>query len=61
MKEQTCCFTGHRKIPQEQYPILSTRLEQSIRTLVTQGIIYYVAGGALGFDYEKQKIMRSEI
>lgn len=50
MREKTCCFTGHRRIPTEDYAAISKRLEQIIRELYRQGIIYYGAGGALGFD-----------
>ncbi len=49
-RDLTCCFTGHRSIPQEQIPILKEELETLIRSLVKQGVIYYGAGGALGFD-----------
>lgn len=50
MKEQTCCFTGHRKIPAEQYARIAERLRAAIIRLIHQGVIYYGAGGALGFD-----------
>ncbi len=50
VRDLTCCFTGHRSIPQEQIPILEEKLETLIRSLVKQGVIYYGAGGALGFD-----------
>ena len=49
MKEKTCCFTGHRKIispiDDVQHLIYIT-----IEKLVNSGVIYYGAGGALGFD-----------
>ena len=50
MRHQTCCFTGHRKIPSGQEGMLRAGLERTIRALERQGIIYYGAGGALGFD-----------
>jgi len=50
MRDKTCCFTGHRNIPQEQIPVLEKKLETLIRALVEQNIVYYGAGGALGFD-----------
>ncbi len=50
LKARTCCFTGHRIIPQGEYKELSIRLERIVRELISQGIIYYGAGGALGFD-----------
>ena len=49
MKEKTCCFTGHRKIIapiDDVQHILYTTIEK----LINSGVIYYGAGGALGFD-----------
>ena len=48
--EQTCCFTGHRHIPPEHLPELTLALEQTLRTLISQGFRQFLAGGALGFD-----------
>lgn len=50
MKKQTCCFTGHRKIPLEQYESIAERLKSEIIDLIHQGVIYFGVGGALGFD-----------
>ena len=50
MREQTCCFTGHRSIPQSQEPYITWRLEEVIRPLIGQGIRYFGSGGARGFD-----------
>ena len=50
IKDKTCCFTGHRNISQAQIPVLTTTVTATIRMLVAQGVIYYGAGGALGFD-----------
>ena len=50
MREKTCCFTGHRKIPPEEQAEISDRLEHIIISLYQQGIQTYEAGGALGFD-----------
>ena len=50
MKSKTCCFTGHRQIPKEVRPALEQELEQTLRDLTAQGVVYYGAGGALGFD-----------
>lgn len=50
MKEYTCCFTGHRKIPFEQYECIAERLKLAIIMLIKKGVIYFAAGGALGFD-----------
>ena len=50
MKNQTCCFTGHRFIPANDYPEIQKRLESEILQLIHQGVQYFGAGGALGFD-----------
>lgn len=50
MKERTCCFTGHRKIPSGDIRRLSRRLKEEIEKLIDEGYCYFGAGGALGFD-----------
>lgn len=49
MKEQVCCFTGHREM---EMPIgeVRRRIEEVISHLISKGVIYLGAGGALGFD-----------
>ena len=50
MRNETCCFTGHRKVPPEERAGITDRLERVIISLYQQGIRAYEAGGALGFD-----------
>lgn len=50
LKEKTCCFTGHRVIPARVLPALAEELEQRLRGLIGEGVCYFGAGGALGFD-----------
>ena len=50
MKEKTCCFTGHRELPEEQLPQLRNALFKVIARLAAQGITRFACGGALGFD-----------
>lgn len=50
MREQTCCFTGHRQIPQGEQAEIIARLERTIINLNQKGVRFYGAGGALGFD-----------
>ena len=49
IREKTCCFTGHRILPKDQ-GLLQKRLEETIIRLIENGVIYFYAGGALGFD-----------
>lgn len=50
MKDDTVCFSGHRKIPPEQVDALARRLRLTIINLIEDGYIYFLTGGALGFD-----------
>ena len=50
MREQVCCFTGHRRIPRNELKGIEERLEATITELYSRGVVYYGAGGALGFD-----------
>lgn len=48
--ERTACFTGHRNIPFARRLHIKKQLNEIVEKLVEQGVIYYGAGGALGFD-----------
>lgn len=50
MRDQTCCFSGHRIIPNQERERIAHRLEEEIRKLIQQEYRYFGAGGALGFD-----------
>jgi len=50
MKSHTACFTGHRRIPAADLPLLSKILEETIENLICQGVIYWGCGGAIGYD-----------
>ncbi len=50
MKKITACFSGHRKIPPEQYEMIARRLKRETTKLIEKGYLYFGAGGALGFD-----------
>ena len=49
-RQRTCCFTGHRSISESGYERISYRLEMELRKLIENGVTFYGAGGALGFD-----------
>ncbi|MDD5924073.1 MAG: SLOG family protein [Clostridia bacterium] len=50
MKKHTCCFTGHRKIPPEEVPVVTQRLRNVLMESIKNGYRYFGSGGALGFD-----------
>lgn len=42
-----CCFTGHRKIPENELSNLQKRLQKTVKGLLKQGVTTFYAGGAL--------------
>lgn len=50
MRSQTCCFTGHRFLPENEKEKISLVLESTVLSLIHSGYRYFGAGGALGFD-----------
>lgn len=50
LRSQTCCFTGHRRLPAERLGWISARLDAEVERLIGEGIRCFAAGGALGFD-----------
>ena len=49
-KEHTCCFTGHRSIPDEYVSKVKRLLCKAVEQLFKNGITTFVSGGAVGFD-----------
>ena len=50
MRNNTCCFTGHRKLPYGQKEHVLDRLRKTVSDLAEKGYRNFVTGGALGFD-----------
>lgn len=50
MKSRTCCFSGHRSLPQCDLEQITERTKEAIISSIYDGYCYYGAGGALGFD-----------
>ena len=50
MRLYTCCFTGHRVLPEKDYTILKNRLRERAEAAIRSGYRYFGCGGALGFD-----------
>ncbi len=48
--EITCCFTGHRVLPEEKIEQIKERLDREVDILAAQGVTNFISGGALGFD-----------
>ena len=50
MKENICCFTGHRKINPELFPQIRIAVNKVIHSLIEKGVTEFRCGGARGFD-----------
>ena len=50
MKNKTCCFTGHREIPDTEYGITHKKTREAIMMLIDKGVERFIVGGAVGFD-----------
>lgn len=51
MNTNTCCFSGHRKLPAQDLDCLRRKLDKTIIYLHREkGIDHFISGGALGFD-----------
>ncbi|MDE7194129.1 MAG: DUF1273 domain-containing protein [Oscillospiraceae bacterium] len=48
-KLKVACFSGHRRLPRDCGELRS-RLRSAIVSLIEQGVVFFGAGGALGFD-----------
>ena len=57
LRQRTCCFTGHRVIPEKDLPGILRRTEQAVRRLIEQGVIFFGVGGAIGYDTEAAKML----
>lgn len=50
MENKICCFTGHRKIDDNEIIKLPAELDRRIEKLYSLGVREFRAGGAIGFD-----------
>ena len=50
MRRNSCCFTGHRSIPTDQYQRIFDLTEIVVENFINKGYRYFCTGGALGFD-----------
>ena len=50
MRSKTCCFTGHRRIPVDEYETVKLRVRDTVIKAIQNGYCYFGAGGSWGFD-----------
>lgn len=59
MKEQCCCFTGHRVLSTSEKAALRVLLRRELKRLLGEGYTTFLSGGALGFDtLAAQEVLR---
>ena len=56
----SCCFTGHRTIPDGELCAVKEKLRHAVRLLASCGFTYFICGGALGFDMLAEQIILEE-
>lgn len=50
MQAKTCCVTGHRQIPQEQWADVENALRVEVRRAIEDGYVHFISGFARGAD-----------
>ena len=50
MKNNTCSFAGHQKLPARKIKHIIKHLDDEIEKLIQQGVTNFISGGNLGFD-----------
>lgn len=50
MRSKTCCFTGHRRIPVDEYETVKLRVRDTVIKAIRNGYCYFGVGGSWGFD-----------
>ena len=50
LRNEVCCFAGHRIIAKGELLRLKKRLSNTIESLIHQGVLSFACGGAIGFD-----------
>lgn len=59
VRENSCCFTGHRRIALRESLLVRRRLRAEILRLIEEGVDTFLAGGAVGFDtLAAQEVLR---
>ncbi len=57
MKNISCCYTGHRDIPQREIPAVYKKIKEETEKLILGGILHFYTGGAIGFDMLALKVL----
>ena len=51
LREKTCCFSGHRVLPEQELTVIRARTERVVSSLVEEKqACFFGVGGAMGYD-----------
>ena len=50
MRENTCCFTGHRALPADGEAAIRQKIREAVLARMEEGYTDFMVGGARGFD-----------
>ena len=50
LKDQTCCFTGHRIIANAKKKAIFDKTREVVVSLIEKGVRFFGVGGAIGYD-----------
>ena len=56
-EKRTCCFSGHRILPEESVEAIRKELGVVIDEYIKKGYNQFISGGALGFDLLAAKLV----
>ncbi|MCL1862807.1 MAG: DUF1273 domain-containing protein [Defluviitaleaceae bacterium] len=59
-KQNTCCFSGHRRFSKGVVSQIEKRLSEAIDQLILQGVTDFISGGAVGFDHMAATLVLSK-
>ena len=52
-----CCFTGHRRLPEEFRGKIEEKTSHVVDVLISAGYRWFLAGGALGYDMLAERVV----
>lgn len=60
MNEKTCCFTGHREIPEDKSAYVEAMLRKAVDEAIEDGYTRFISGFAEGTDLMFAAIVAEE-
>ena len=61
LKDQTCCFTGHRIIANEKKKAIFDKTREVVVSLIEKGVRFFSVGGAIGYDTIAERVIVTQV